>query len=61
MEFIKVRKSRRYRECELEITNRLIELKGDMEGLEAVVKEREGLAMKYEEDKKSVRKLCIWL
>ena len=39
------------------MTNRLIELNGDVDDLEKVVREREGLVLRYEQERKSIRKV----
>ena len=47
---------KRYREYELKMINRLVELNGDVDDLEKVVIEREGLVLRYEQERKSIRK-----
>lgn len=57
LEEIRSRELRRYREYQLDMTKKLIQLKEEVEELEEVVKMREGMIVRYEEEKKSLRKI----
>merc|ERR1712160_79930 len=55
LEEIRTKEWKKYKEYELEMTNRLIELKGDVDDLKGIVEEKEALVQQYEEDKESLR------
>merc|ERR1712160_31040 len=57
LEEIRTKEWKKYKEYELEMTNRLIELKEDVDDLKGRVEEKEALVQQYEEDKESLRKV----